>query len=79
MTKPDNSKPRATKKVSITIRLDPEVLDHVKRAAYWTPGATLGGLVEDALRRELARLEKGRGEAFPKLGGKLRTGRPLKT
>lgn len=77
MKKTDNSKP--LKKVSVSVRLDPDLLDQAKRAAYWTPGATLGGVVEEALRRELARLEKSRGETFPKLVGKLRTGRPLKT
>ena len=77
MKKPPNDTPK--RKLAVSVRLDPEVLDLAKRAAYWTPGLTLGGLVEEALRRELVRLEKSRGDAFPKLSGKLRTGRPLKT
>lgn len=67
-----------TNKVLVSVRMDQAVLAAAKSAAYWTPGETLGGLVEEALRREVQRLERLRGKPFPP-AGKLRSGRPLKT
>jgi len=74
--KPDNHE--TTKKVSISLKLTPEAVDAAKRATFWTPGATLSGLVEDAILREVDRLEKRRGEPFPRREVKLKTGRPMK-
>lgn len=57
--------------------VDHELLERAKAAAYWTPGLTLSGLVAEALRRELERLEAERGSPFPDRGGPLPPGRPL--
>jgi hypothetical protein len=66
-------------KVAFHARLDPEILDRARDAAYWTPGLNLSRLVEVALVHEIARLEKSRGTPFPKRRGPLPTGRPIKT
>lgn len=52
-----------------------EVLEAARDAVYVTPGLTLAGLVEEALRRELRRLERERGEPFPPRKGELPRGR----
>lgn len=57
--------------------VDPGLLERARAAAFWTPGLTLSGLVADALRRELDRLEAERGEPFPERKGGLPKGRPL--
>lgn len=61
----------------LTAYVDPEVLEAAKRAAFWTPGLTLSGLAEEALCREVARLEAERGEPFPDRRGELPRGRGL--
>jgi len=38
----------------------------------------MAALVEDALERKVADLEKKRGEPFPKRSDELKTGRPIK-
>ena len=72
-------KPTGTKKERATFQLPPEILNRARDAVYWTPGATMAGLMEEALRLHLAKLEKNRGEPFPsRRGAVLKTGRPVK-
>jgi hypothetical protein len=59
------------------VNLAPDVISWAKRAVYHSPGLTLSDLVELAVIKELERMEKQRGEAFPP-GGKVRVGRPVK-
>lgn len=68
-------------KAQLVTKIAPEVLDYARDVVYWTPGATLSGLVEEALRREAKRREKGNGgKAFPSRNGRvLQGGRPLKS
>jgi class 3 adenylate cyclase len=40
--------------------------------------ATMAALMEEALEAHLAKLEKQRGEPFPRRGGAIHTGRPVK-
>lgn len=54
-----------------------DLLERAKRVAFWTPGLTLSGLVEEAIRREVERREADRGEPFPDRTGDLPKGRPL--
>lgn len=61
----------------LTVEIDAEVLGAAKDAVYWTPGLTLAGLVDEALRREVGRREEERGEGFPVRGGELTPGRPI--
>lgn len=62
-----------------TFQLTPGLLDRARDAVYFTPGATMAALMEDALRSHLEKLEKKRGTPFPsRRGAVLRTGRPVK-
>jgi hypothetical protein len=70
--------PRKVSKERLTIHLPVELIDRVKNAVYWTPGLTLAGLGEEALRIMVERLEADRGDAFPPRQEELRGGRPLK-
>ncbi len=69
--------PRAAKE-RLTVHLPLDLIDRVKNAVYWTPGLTLAGLAEDALKRAVDRLEKDRGEPYPHRRSELKGGRPLK-
>lgn len=55
--------------------LPPDLLDRLRNAAFWTPGETKNSIVERALEAELGRMEKARGEAFPKRTKDLPRGR----
>ena len=69
---------RRVPRARITVQLDGELVDRMKNAVYWTPGLTLAGLAETALRREMEAREKERGEPFPPRREELRPGRPLR-
>jgi hypothetical protein len=70
--------PRKVSKERLTIHLPVELIDRVKNVVYWTPGLTLAGLGEEALRAIVERLEAERGDPFPPRQEELRGGRPLK-
>ena len=61
-----------------TLHLENEVMDRARNIAYWTPGLSLSRLTEDAIRREVKRLEKKNGGPFPERETELVGGRPLK-
>lgn len=71
----DNRKPKP--KPITSLRLDPDLMEAARNRVYWTPGLTLGGLVESAIRRELTRLEKLHGPPPNRPREALRTGRPV--
>lgn len=71
-------KPTPAKKVAVTVKLTSETVKKARSAAYWTPGTTMSSLIEDALVRELARLERSRGGPFPDKAVQLKSGRPVK-
>jgi hypothetical protein len=76
---PEASEPsRKVSKERLTIHLPVDLIDRVKNAVYWTPGLTLAGLGEEALRVMVERLEADRGDPFPPRQEELRGGRPLK-
>jgi hypothetical protein len=76
---PEASDPiRKVSKERLTIHLPVDLIDRVKNAVYWTPGLTLAGLGEEALRVMVERLEADRGDPFPPRQEELRGGRPLK-
>lgn len=65
-------------KQRITIHLSKGVIDRAKNAVYWEPGLTMTELAEEALKKELDRLEKKRGEQYPqRKGATLKGGRPV--
>jgi hypothetical protein len=55
----------AEKKATLSVEVDPEVMVRVRTAVALTPGTTLEGLVEEALREAIDKLEKERGRPFP--------------
>lgn len=59
----------------LQVLLDEDVVERAKRAVFWTPGLTLTALVEEALVREVARLEAERGTPFEPRTGRLTPGR----
>ena len=67
-----------TEKERATFHLPTDLLDRTRNAVYWTPGATLAALMEEALTSPLDRLEKKRGEPFAPRTGAIKTGRPIK-
>jgi len=70
----------ASKKVGIRVYLPADLAERIKNAVYWTPGLTLGGLAQDALRKAVIQLERERnkGQPFGPRRGELKRGRPLK-
>lgn len=61
-----------------TLHLADEIMDRARNIAYFTPGLSLSGLTETAIRREVERLEKKNGGRYPERETELVGGRPLK-
>jgi hypothetical protein len=72
------SEPKATRKERVTFQLPVDLIERARDAVYWTPGATMAGLMGHALDVELTRREQERGQPFPLRTGGIRTGRPVK-
>jgi hypothetical protein len=70
--------PKATRKERVTFQLPVDLIEQARDAVYWTPGATMAGLMERAFKAELGRLEQERKQPFPSRAGEIRTGRPVK-
>ncbi len=67
------------KKERVTFQLPVELIEKARDAVYWTPGLTMGSLMEGALVAHLDRVEKKRGLPFAsRAGAAVRTGRPVK-
>jgi hypothetical protein len=73
-----DQKDAPVKKKLMTFLLPVEVTEQVKNAVFWTPGLTLADLAAQALREAVARLEKERGEPFPKRTAELKGGFPIR-
>jgi len=73
------TQPSATKieKQRITIHLSTELIERLKNVVFWEPGLTITSLTEKALDAELIKLEKKRGNAYPKRTHNLTGGRPI--
>ncbi len=70
---------RAPQKTRVTIHVSVDLIDRVKNAVYWEPGLTLTGFAEKAFEKELKKMEREWGEAYPERDEKkLKGGRPLK-
>ena len=62
-----------------TVNLPIDIIGKERSAVYYTLGETLSSLTERALRKEIERLEKQRGEPFPEdEERKLSAGRPIR-
>lgn len=62
----------------LTIHVDEEVADRVRRAVYFLPGMTVTKLARRALEAEVARLERANGGPFGEIppGERVIRGRP---
>ena len=63
----------------VTVSLPAELMERARNAVYWTPGATLAGLVENAVGEALDGLEREHGGAFRSRTANLKPGRRVKT
>ena len=70
--------PAVAPKERVTIALPAELMDRARNTVYWTPGATLAGLVEDAVVNALERLEREHGGPFMSRSSNLKPGRRMK-
>ena len=70
--------PKAGKKKPLYVQIDPDLWERARNAAYWLPGMNLTLLTEDALAREITRLEKANKGPFPKRQKEPKAGRPPK-
>jgi len=73
-----DAEPVKATKERVTFQLPTETIERARNAVFWTPGATMAAIMEEALSVHLDRLEKKRGEPFPTRSGALKTGRPVK-
>ena len=64
------------RKSRFTFNLPDALVEHARAAVFYTPGLNLSVLMEQSLEAELRRLERQRGEAFPRRTAPLKTGRP---
>lgn len=62
----------------ITVQLNAETIERLRNAVYWTPGATLAGIVESCVIEAVDRMEQQRGDRFPQRERSLAPGRPRK-
>lgn len=77
-TRERREKPRAAQRERVTFLLSSELVDRLRDAVYWTPGATLAGIVTESLGRTIDGMERARGEHFPRRKRPLKAGRPVK-
>lgn len=72
---PQPSTPASAPKRAVTVRLSGALLDRLQAAVYWTPGATLTGILEDGVEQALGAMEKANGGPFKTPAGPIKTGR----
>ncbi|SRR5713226_6326387 len=70
--------PARVRKERVTFQLSVDLIERARNTVYWTPGATIAGLMEDALTAHLEQVEQKRGAPFPPRERALKTGRPIK-
>lgn len=67
----------AARRQRITFQFPADLIERLRNAAFWSPGASMAGLAEQALAETLQRLEKQRGKPFPPRRHPLRPGRKV--
>jgi hypothetical protein len=72
------SAPPSPPRERVTIALPADLMERARNAVYWTPGATLTALVEEAIDAELAKREAESGGPFQPRGTKLKPGRRMR-
>lgn len=68
--------PRST---PFSVKIPADLLDRARDAAYWVPGVTLTGMIQEGLRAVIEQLQREHngGKPFLARRGPVRTGRPL--
>ena len=70
---------RTTELERFSSSLPAELMERARNAVFWTPGATMAGLLEEGLRATVERREAERGSRFERRPeAKLRAGRQVK-
>jgi hypothetical protein len=67
---------RSLKRQRMTVSLPAELVERIRDAAYWSPGATMAGLITEALEGLLKQRELENGRPFAPRLGALKPGRP---
>jgi post-segregation antitoxin (ccd killing protein) len=62
-------------RTTVTVTLPAELLERIRDAAYWSPGATMAGLITEALEDLLKQRELKNGRPFAPRLGALKPGR----
>ena len=62
----------------VAVRLPVELVQRLRDAVYFTPGATITALLERGAVAEIDRLERERGAVFPRADAPVRRGRPVR-
>jgi hypothetical protein len=62
----------------LTLVMQPDLLERVRNAAFWTPGETLAAIGYRGVMAEVLRMEEANGGPFPQRTRPNRTGRPHK-
>lgn len=68
------AKPTKVAKKRCTFHISEDVAEKARDVVWWTPGLTLADLVERSIRVEVERMEKAKGEPFPKRESELKPG-----
>lgn len=78
-TAPDDLKTKVSSrgKQPYSFTLPFELVDKLRDVVFWTPGANMSNLAEEALNDLIKRMEAERGEPFPRRTSKIGTGRPI--
>jgi hypothetical protein len=64
-------------KKQVAVMISEEVVERAKNLVYWTPGATLAGLVEQGLIVVVERAERRNKGRFSRRPSALKRGRPI--
>ena len=76
----DDSEPaKAAARERVTVALPADLMERARNAVYWTPGATLAGLVEEAVADALDQIEKRNGGPLKPRSSNLKPGRRIAT
>jgi hypothetical protein len=76
--RPKTPTPEPTPEARLTLVMQPDLLERVRNAAFWTPGETLAAIGHRGVMAEVEKMEKRNGGQFPQRTRPNRTGRPYK-
>lgn len=67
-----------TSRQKITVKLNDDLLNRVKNAAYWNPRLTIAKIAEQAIGHAIEKIESENGGPYPQRESELVGGRPIK-